>query len=116
MQIAIRDNKISMGHARALITIPDVKTQLVILHRILEKKLSVRQVEELVRNLLTAQPVHPHQDNPILPVKFEKVKENLTKTLNAKVELRVHAKGNGSIIIPFRSDDDFDRIASKLEG
>jgi len=116
IQIAIRDAKISMGHARALISIQDVKTQIVILHRILEKKLSVRQVEELVRNLASPKTANPHRDNPILPVRFEKAKENLNKRLEAPVELKVHAKGNGSIIIPFRSDEDFDRIISKLEG
>ena len=90
VQIAIRDGKISMGHARALITIAEVKTQLIILHRILEKKLSVRQVEELVRNLSASKSTPQRHENLILPVKFEKVRNNLHKLLNAKVEQTWH--------------------------
>lgn len=116
IQIAIRDNRISMGHARALIGIDDLKTQLIILHRILEKKLSVRQVEELVRNLTDEQPLPKQHEPAILPVKFEKAKETLNNKLNTKVEMKVNAKGNGSILIKFASDEEFDRIISHLQG
>ena len=115
IQIAIRNNKISMGHARALITINDTKTQLIILHRILEKKLSVRQVEEIVRNLTLANPGKKRNENPILPVKFEKIKETLNKKLNTEVDLKLNLHGNGAIIITFKSDEDFDRIVLKLD-
>ncbi len=114
IQIAIRDNKISMGHARALITIDDVKTQLVILHRIFEKKLSVRQVEEIVRNLIPGKQITTRKESAVLPVKFEMIRESLTKKLNTQVDVKVHAKGDGTIIIPFRSDEEFDRIITKL--
>jgi ParB family chromosome partitioning protein len=114
IQIAIRDKKITMGHARALITIEDVKTQLVILHRIFEKKLSVRQVEEIVRNLDPGKQFSKRQEPAVLPVKFEKIRESLRKKLNTRVDVKVHAKGDGTIIIPFRSDEEFDRIITKL--
>ena len=114
IQIAIRDKKISMGHARALITIDDVKTQLVILHRIFEKKLSVRQVEEIVRDLIPGKQLTTRKEPAVLPVKFEKIRESLTKKLNTRVDVKVHAKGDGTIIIPFRSDEEFDRIITKL--
>jgi len=114
IQIAIRDKKISMGHARALITIEDVRTQLVILHRIFEKKLSVRQVEEIVRNLEPGKHPAIRKEATVLPVKFERIRESLTKKLNTRVDVKVHAKGDGTIIIPFRSDEEFDRIITKL--
>lgn len=114
IQIAIRDKKISMGHARALITIDDVKTQLVILHRIFEKKLSVRQVEEIVRGLIPGKQLTTRKEPAVLPVKFENIRESLTKKLNTRVDVKVHAKGDGTIIIPFRSDEEFDRIITKL--
>jgi ParB family chromosome partitioning protein len=114
IQIAIRDKKISMGHARALITIEDVKTQLVILHRIFEKKLSVRQVEEIVRNLEPGKHLTKRNEPVVLPVKFEKIRDSLTKKLITRVDIKVHAKGDGTIIIPFRSDEEFDRIITKL--
>jgi ParB family chromosome partitioning protein len=114
VQIAIRDKKITMGHARALITIEDVKTQLVILHRIFEKKLSVRQVEDIVRNLGPGRQLAPRNEPAVLPLKFEKIRESLTHKLNTRVDVKVHAKGDGTILIPFRSDEEFDRIITKL--
>jgi ParB family chromosome partitioning protein len=114
VQIAIRDKKITMGHARALITVEDVKTQVVILHRIFEKKLSVRQVEDIVRNLVPGRHLTSHNEPAVLPVKFEKIRDSLTRKLNTRVEVKVHAKGDGTITIPFRSDEEFDRIITKL--
>lgn len=115
IQLAIRDNVISMGHARALITIENEEKQLLILHRIIEKKLSVRQVEDIVRRLADEQPLKKRSMNTILPFKFERVKDSLNKKLNTNVELKISTKGSGSIIIPFRSDEEFDTIVSKLE-
>lgn len=115
IQIAIRNGRISMGHARALINIDDTKTQLIILHRILEKKLSVRQVEEIVRELTPENPVKKRSETQILPVKFEKIKETLKSKLNTEVSFRLNSQGKGSIIITFKSDNDFDRIVSKLD-
>lgn len=115
IQLAIRDNDISMGHARALITIENEENQLLILHRIIEKKLSVRQVEDIVRRLADEQPMKKRSRNNILPFKFERVKDSLNKKLNTNVELKISTKGSGSIIIPFRSDEEFDIIVSKLE-
>lgn len=116
IQLAIRDERISMGHARALITISDLKTQLLILHRILEKKLSVRQVEEIVRNLGSEKSVNHKKEPLVLPSKFEHAKEGLSTRLKADVELKINSKGQGYIMIPFRSDADFDRIVSEIEG
>jgi len=115
VQVAIRDKKISMGHARALITIDDVKTQVVILHQIFAKKLSVRQVEELVRNLTPGKQISEKSEPFELPVKFERVRDTLTRKLNTRVDVKVKAKGNGTIIIPFRSDEEFERIIKELE-
>jgi ParB family transcriptional regulator, chromosome partitioning protein len=115
IQLAIRDKKISMGHARALITISDIRTQLLILHRILEKKLSVRQVEDIVRTFMAEKTPEKKSQLPILPVKFAKGKEFLKQKLQSDVKLRINGKGSGYIIIPFQSDEDFDRIISEIE-
>lgn len=115
IQIAVRDLKISMGHARAILSINDTNTQLLILHRILEKKLSVRQVEDIVRTLHSEKTEPHHREPALLPVKFEKARELLKDRLKANVDIKINAKGNGSIIIHFSSDEDFDQIASKLD-
>jgi ParB family transcriptional regulator, chromosome partitioning protein len=114
IQIAIRDNRITMGHARALISIEDIRTQLIILHRIVEKKLSVRQVEEMVRSLQGGKTLPAPKQPVSLPHKFEQARSVLKERLNANVEVKIDPKGKGSIIIPFRNDDDFDSILSKL--
>ena len=115
IQLAIRDNIISMGHARTLITISDANAQLAILHKILENKLSVRQVEEMVRNLSAGKASTIKHEKPPLPVRFEKAREVLHNKLGANVELKINPKGNGFIIIPFTSDEDLDRILSEIE-
>jgi ParB family chromosome partitioning protein len=115
IQLAIREKKISMGHARALIAIGDINTQLIILHRILEKRLSVREVEEIVRTFSSEKSLPVQKAKVSLPSKFQYAKEILNKKLNTRVELRVNSKGTGAIIISFHSDEDFDRILSEIE-
>ncbi|MCX6251166.1 MAG: ParB/RepB/Spo0J family partition protein [Bacteroidetes bacterium] len=115
VQIAIRNTTISMGHARALITIEDEKEQLRILQNIINKKLSVRQVEELVRNAGKEKKPVKSPSYPVLQEKMEKIRKSLNTRLDTRVEVKITANGKGSIIIPFRSDEEFDRIASMLE-
>jgi len=114
VQVAIRDNLISMGHARAIITLEEEKNQLLVLQKILEKKLSVRQVEEIARNILQGKTTKPTADPHPIPEKFENAKETLISHLQSKVEVKVAPKGSGSIIISFYSEKEFDRIISKL--
>jgi ParB family chromosome partitioning protein len=115
VQVAVRDNLITMGHARAIINVEDEKTQLVILQKILERKLSVRQVEEMVRNIEKEKLTPTTTSSHGLPVKFEKARISLNQKLQSKVELNVNKTGAGTIKISFKSDEDFDRIISKLE-
>jgi len=115
VQVAIRDNLISMGHARALITIEDEKDQLLILQKILEKKLSVRQVEETVRNIAQGKTTPQYHQRIPLPEKIEKARANLKSRLNSKIQVKVGRGGSGKIIIEFKSDEEFDRIISKLD-
>ncbi len=113
IQVAVRDNLITMGHARALINITDEQSQLIILKRILEKKLSVREVEEAVRDL-GKKGLPPKQERE-LPPKFEVARIKLRERLHSDIRIRINRKGSGSLIIEFRSPDDFDRIMSKLD-
>lgn len=113
VQVAVRDNLISMGHARAIINVPDEKSQLLILKRILERKSSVREVEEMVRNL--GKPKLPAAHASSLPARYEKAKSLLHDKLLSKIDLKINRKGAGAIIISFDSAEDFDRIISKLD-
>jgi ParB family transcriptional regulator, chromosome partitioning protein len=117
VQAAIRDNQISMGHARAIINVDDIGSQLRILDEILNNNLSVRKVEELVRTSLpgknkTAQSTKSSAQN--LAIKdLEKRLEGLYET---KVEIKSGARGSGKIVLSFYSTDDLNRLLDVLEG
>ena len=114
IQVAVRDGIISMGHARALITIEDEKQQLQVLQKILEKKLSVRQVEDLVRVIL--KPVKPASPSgpKLLPPYYQHAKETISSKLQSEVEIRLKRKGKGSILIHFNSEEEFYKLLSKM--
>lgn len=115
IQVALRDELITMGHARAIINVENEKEQLLILQKILIRKLSVRQVEDMVRTLQSEKKIPKRSSDLTLPAKFEIAKASLNAKLQSKVEVKVNRKGAGSITILFDSDEDFNRIFSKLE-
>lgn len=116
IQVAIRDNKISMGHARALISVDKHNLQLKILKEIIEKTLSVRAVEQLVKKLNDTKELTKAIDEiPTIATKFLTVKNKLSKKLQAKVNIRRSSKGKGSIVIAFSSEDEFDKIIRLLD-
>ncbi|MCX6280664.1 MAG: ParB/RepB/Spo0J family partition protein [Bacteroidetes bacterium] len=114
IQVAVRDGIISMGHARTLITVEDEQTQLQVLQKILEKKLSVRQVEDLVRSLL--KPIKPASPTgpKLLPYHYQRAKEHISNRFQQEIEIRLKRKGKGSILIHFNSEEEFDRLLSKM--
>ena len=117
VQIAVRDGFISMGHARALITLPDVKFQEKILNTIVDKELSVRQTEELVRSVsngitITAKKKNEKKD---IPVRFKDIPAKLSIKLGTKVNLKRNNNGEGSIVISFKNDEDLDNIIKSIE-
>jgi len=114
IQLSIREKKITMGHARALITINDATVQIEILQQILSKNLSVRQVEELARKWNT--PETPKSKSVVvLPEKYKQILERLNARLQSDVNLSVNQKGSGNITIPFKSEEELNQILAKLE-
>lgn len=112
IQLGIREKKISMGHARAIINIEDPKEQLELYYRIIKHDMSVRKVEELVRKLTEKkdeQEVSDAEKKP-LPQTYEELKNHLSEFFKASVEFKRNNKGSGKIVIPFVSDDDLERI------
>lgn len=116
IQISIRDQKISMGHARALISVEEADKQLFIHQEIIDKGLSVRKVEELVRSINSLQ-LKPKSVKPAAGVSFEyqKLQKDLASRFATKVKLKVGENGKGAIEIPFVSDDDLSRILELLD-
>ena len=113
IQAAIRDKKISMGHARALITVEDIDKHLDIFNRIFKEDLSVRKVEELVRQ-------QQRDSNPAAPTKTDEPREiidlrhKLTSHFGTKVQIKSDGK-KGEIKIPFLSVEDLNRILEILD-
>lgn len=114
IQAALRDDSISMGHARSLINVDDENKQLLLTRKIIAESLSVREVEKLVRQLDKIVPPGKKAAKIALPLKYEVMKDTLQEKLNRKIELNRNPKGKGSIVIPFVSDDDLQTIISKL--
>ncbi|MEM8939096.1 MAG: ParB/RepB/Spo0J family partition protein [Bacteroidota bacterium] len=114
IQVALRDGKISMGHARALISIEDVSLQLNIFHQIIKNELSVRKVEELVRNGPTNK-YAPVKTLAELDPEIKALQSKLSSHFGAKINLKANSQNKGEIKIPFNSTDDLNRILEILE-
>ena len=104
IQIAIRDGFITMGHARALIGINDKSKQLIILKRIIDEDLSVRQVE-----LLTREKTDKKQKS-VLPESYKVQADTLAKALKMGVKVSRDSKGKGSLTISFKNDEEFEKL------
>lgn len=114
IQIAIRDNKISMGHARAIININDPKTQTNIFNQIIEKELSVRQVEELVRFANNAKKSKSSSKENLLSQEIENWRKTFSNKTNSKVKIKISPTGKGSIVIDFKNNDHLNNILKNI--
>ncbi|MBP5711242.1 MAG: ParB/RepB/Spo0J family partition protein [Bacteroidales bacterium] len=112
-QIAVRDNKISMGHARTLVGI-DEELQERILNEIINGELSVRQAENLVKKYSSEIPSAKKKVKMTLSSHITDFQANFSKRLKAKVNISKDPSGKGRISIPFSSDEDLMRIVNLL--
>jgi len=111
IQTGIREKRISMGHARALAGIEDKEYQVEVFSKILSQDLSVRQVESLAKKAKDAEGPHVTPDQEIRS-DYEDLREHLSHHFGATIEFKRSNKGNGQIVIPFKSDEDLQRIVS----
>jgi ParB family transcriptional regulator, chromosome partitioning protein len=116
IQAAVRDTKISMGHARALVNVDSQEEQLQLFKRILVEELSVRKVEEAVRNLSNA----PEDDekpkrNTVIKQEITSLQSKLASYFGSKVTIKADDKHKGEIKIPFTSKEDLERILSAIK-
>jgi len=118
IQIALKDQKISMGHARALINVGTTTAQLGILEEIIKQDLSVRKVEELARNISNksqaATSHKKHNTNATFSSMLEEITTKLTNQLTTPVKARTYSQGNGEISITFNNVQDLNRITRIL--
>lgn len=114
LQVAVRDNKITMGHARALINIDDQLTQTTILRNIILKDLSVREVEEIVRNLNKQPAALQEKQTVSIPEDIENFRDQIAGKFNTKVNVSMNNKGKGSIVINFGSQKQLRSILEEM--
>ncbi|MFP4018451.1 MAG: ParB/RepB/Spo0J family partition protein [Bacteroidales bacterium] len=115
IQLGIRDKRISMGHARALINIDDPEKQLKIYYKIIDEGLSVRKTEEVIRQVNEkAKTAKTKNNKPQLPEEYKQLKDHLANRFNTNIDFKRNDNGRGKIIIPFKSDKDLERIMAIL--
>ncbi|HOI26324.1 MAG: ParB/RepB/Spo0J family partition protein [Paludibacteraceae bacterium] len=115
IQVALKDKKVDMGHARALIGIEDPISQLDIYNQIIKNSLSVRKVEELVRSLSEKKEIEKKEEESTSSLtpdddEYSLLKEKLQSLFSSKVEIQKNNKGKGKISIPFKNDEELEKI------
>lgn len=113
IQKGIVEKLIAMGHARALVNIKDSDMQLMIYDETLKNDLSVRRVEEIVRNYNDDNSSFKSEEKPVkekFPTEYEDLHNHLKKFFHSKIDFRMDQNGKGKIVIPFSSTKDLERI------
>lgn len=114
IQMGITEHKIDMGHARALLGTDNPANQLDIYKRILNEGLSVRKVEEIVRDESDKQQTKPENQVRKLP-EYAQLQQRLSDLFETKVQFNCNNKGKGKISIPFANDGELAKIMEKLD-
>ena len=115
VQKMVVDDMISTGHARALISIEDPEEQYLIAQKIFDEKLSVREVEKLVKDLHKP-PKPPKEENKTLQAIYQEISERLKQSLSTKVTVSAKQNGAGKIEIEFYNHEDLERLLERITG
>ncbi len=117
VQAALRDNKISMGHARAIINIDDPNVQLSIFQKIIAEDWSVRKVEDAVRGLTAATLIDQTKTRKpnIIKQEIRSLQYKLSSLFGTKVSIKSDDQSKGEIKIPFASQEELDKILGSLK-
>ena len=115
VQKMVVDDMISTGHARALISIEDPEEQYLIAQKIFDEKLSVREVEKLVKDMHKP-PKPPKEENKTLQAIYQEISERLKQSLSTKVSVSAKQNGAGKIEIEFYNHEDLERLLERITG
>lgn len=113
VQKMVVEEMISTGHARALISIEDPEEQYMVAQKIFDEKLSVREVEKLVKNLHKP-PKAKKPENKTLEAIYQDISEKLKQSLSTKVSVSAKENGAGKIEIEFYNHDDLERLIEQI--
>jgi ParB family transcriptional regulator, chromosome partitioning protein len=117
IQKAVRDGQLSMGHARAIIGLELIDQQLYVFREIQQKGLSVRQVEQMVKEMQVGAKEGAEKSKQIaqkLPPAYKRIEDNMTSHFSTKVRMDRKKNGKGTLIIEFYNDNDLERIMEKM--
>ena len=114
IQVAVRNGTISMGHARALINVDTIDKQLFVFDEIKTKGLSVRQTENLVRNLYREGESSKKGGTETLPPAFKKIEDTLASHFSTKVNLRHSKNGSGQISFDYYSLEELNKLLDQM--
>ncbi|HKJ06943.1 MAG TPA: ParB/RepB/Spo0J family partition protein [Flavobacteriaceae bacterium] len=115
IQTGMRDGFLSMGHGRALINVENYEDQLAIYEKIVQHKLSVRQTEQLVKDLKGSSNSSKKTSKKALPKFVNSGIQTFNEYFGHKIDVKISGKDKGKILIPFHSEEDFNRIKKLLE-
>ena len=120
IQLGLQMKKISMGHARALINVSNKQKQLNIYHDAVANGFSVREVEQIVKMFAEIDYKRTSKDKKVkivnhLPFDKQRKMHELSNYLDREVQLKTNKKGKGKLIIPFTSDEDFEKIIALIK-
>jgi ParB family transcriptional regulator, chromosome partitioning protein len=112
IQLGIRKKQLMMGHARTLINIEDPKRQINVYYQIVDGELSVRQAEDLVRQLQSEKVKDPSRIEKKRKINndFQQLSDHLHNIFSAKVNFRINETGKGKIVIQFENTEEMERI------
>ena len=118
IQTGMRDGFISMGHGRALINIDKKKEQISVYEKVVSDGLSVRETEQLVKALKEpkSESGSGKKEAKKVPSFVTKGVDALKEHLSAKVDITASPNGKGKIVIPFHSEEEFQRIKKIVTG
>ena len=113
-QMGIKEKKIDMGHARAILAVKQPADQITLYKRILQEGLSVRQVEKIAGGQEEQKPAHKKTASLNIP-ELDTLQQELASFFGVKVKMSCNEHGKGKIAIPFNSDEELQRIMQKLD-
>jgi len=116
VQKAVRDGSLTMGHARAIIGLDHVDQQLYVFRETMQRGLSVRQVEQMVKDMASERPATPAKATAPakLPPAYKRIEDNMASHFSTKVKLDRKKNGKGTVVIEFYNDEDLERIMDKM--
>lgn len=113
VQQMLIDDMISSGHARALLSLDDKEEQYKLAMRVFDEKLSVREIEKMVKSILT--PKKEKEETPKLDFLYKEIEEKMKNIMGTKVSIKAKDKNKGKIEVEYYSQEELERIIELLE-